>query len=258
MLEIQGLTAGYPGRTVLRDVTFSVNTGSVTAIIGPNGSGKSTLLKTLCGILSPERGSIRLDGADLAALSAGERAKKVSYLAQGPRIPEMTVRQLVRHGRFPYLRYPRRYSREDLAIAEAAMSQMQLTELGDTPLAQLSGGQRQSAYIAMSLAQQTPVVLLDEPTAFQDVAHRIALMEQAAALAAAGKTVLLVLHDLSLALEYAHQVVVLSDGAVVTRGSPEAVFRSGWLDRVFSVKFARLPHGDRWHYYYTAENRDSL
>lgn len=249
MLEILKLWAGYPGKDVLKNITFTAPAGKVTAIVGPNGSGKSTLLKALCGILPVKSGEILLDGQAMLRLPAADWAKKASYLAQNRQIPQITARRMVLHGRFPYLRYPRRYRQADHHAADAAMAQMGITELADTPLEHLSGGQRQKVYIAMALAQNAQVVLLDEPTTFLDVAHQMLLLQHARQLADSGKTVVMVLHDLSLALRTADQLVVLSDSVVETAGSAEEVYLSGCLDRVFGVHIARIRDDSGWHYY---------
>ena len=249
MLEIRNLTAGYPGHVVLENISLSIPGGAVTVIAGPNGCGKSTLLKALTGIL-PSTGSVILEGQDLLTLDRQERARKVAFLPQNRQVPEITVKNLVLHGRFPYLSYPRRYRQEDLRMAETAMAQMGVAELENRSLGSLSGGQRQKVYIAMALAQDTPVVLMDEPNAFLDIAHQLQLMEQAKALAEAGKTVVLVLHDLALALECADFLVVLHEGACLVQGTPEETFQSGCLDKAFGVKVQRFPTAEGWKYYY--------
>ena len=249
MLDIRNLSAGYPGNPVLRDISLSIPEGAVTVIIGPNGSGKSTLLKALAGIL-PASGSVRLEGLELLELSGRELAKKVAFLPQNRAVPEITVKNLVLHGRFPYLSYPRRYRPEDHKAAEAAMTKMGISDSADRSLATLSGGQRQKVYIAMALAQDTPVVLLDEPTAFLDIAHQLQLMALAKDLAAKGKTVVLVLHDLTLALEHADRMVVMGDGAVRAAGSPEEVFQSHCLKDVFGVDVGRTEVDGKWKYFY--------
>ena len=248
MLEILGLRAGYPGNPVLENVCLTIPRGTVTAILGPNGCGKSTLLKALAGIL-PATGSVKLDGQELLALPGRELAKQVAFLPQNRPIPEIRVKNLVLHGRFPYLSYPRRYRQEDMAAADAALEKMGIAGLADRSLATLSGGQRQKAYIAMALAQDTPVVLLDEPNSFLDIRHQLQLMEQARALAAAGKTVVLVLHDLSLALEHADTLAVLSRGECLFQGSPEQAFLSGCLETAFGVLVQRVQTPDGWKYF---------
>ncbi len=249
MLEIKDFSAGYPGNPVLEHISLSIPAGAVTVIVGPNGCGKSTLLKALAGIL-PASGSVSLEGQALLTLTGRERAKKVAFLPQNRKVPEITVKNLVLHGRFPYLSYPRRYRQEDLRIAEAAMEKMGIIHLAQRSLTTLSGGQRQKVYIAMALAQDTPVVLLDEPNAFLDIAHQLQLMEQAKALAGEGKTVVLVLHDLSLALEYADSLAVLSDGKLLFQGNSEETFQSGCLDKAFGVEVRRFLTPEGWKYSY--------
>lgn len=249
MLEIKNLSTGYPGHPVLQNISLEIPDGAVTVIAGPNGCGKSTLLKALAGIL-PASGSAFLDGQDLLSFDRREWARKVAFLPQNRQVPEITVKNLVLHGRFPYLSYPRRYRREDYRAAEAAMEKMGVADLAERNLATLSGGQRQKAYIAMALAQDTPVMLLDEPNAFLDIAHQLQLMEEARVLAEEGKTVVLVLHDLTLAMEYGDFLAVLSEGSCLFRGRPEEVFLSGCLDRAFGVEVRRFSTPEGWKYSY--------
>lgn len=253
MLEIRKLSAGYPGNPVLQDVSLDLAHGAVTVIAGPNGCGKSTLLKTLAGIL-PAAGSVTLGGRELLGLPGRELAKQVAFLPQNRQIPEIPVKQLVLHGRFPYLSYPRRYRRSDEQIAQRAMEQMGVADLADRSLTTLSGGQRQKVYIAMALAQDTPVVLLDEPNTFLDIAHQLQLMRYARTLAAGGKTVVMVLHDLAMALDCADSLVLLSEGRCLFQGSPEEAFRSGKLSGVFGVQIRRMHTSDGWKYYYSDKN----
>ena len=253
MLEIRDLSAGYPGKPVLNNISLTLAEASVTAIVGPNGCGKSTLLKALAGIL-PASGSASLDGRDLLALPPRELAKKVAFLPQSRPVPEISVKNLVLHGRFPYLSYPRRYRQEDQAMAQAAMEKLGVADLADRSLNSLSGGQRQKVYIAMALAQDTPVVLLDEPNSFLDISHQLQLMDLAKLLAAEGKTVVPVLHDLSLALEWADSIAVFREGSCLLQGSPEDVFHSGSLDDAFGVRVQRMhtPYG--WKYYFSGNS----
>ena len=249
MLEIRNLSAGYGGNPVLQDISLAFPAGKVTVLAGPNGCGKSTLLKAIAGIL-PASGECLLEGASLNSLPSRQRAQKLALLPQSRSIPEITVRRLVLHGRFPYLHYPRQYGRADYAAADAALNTLGIAGLADRSLAALSGGQRQKVYIAMALAQDTPVVLLDEPTAFLDIAHQLQLMALAKDLTAKGKTVVLVLHDLTLALEHADRMVVMGDGAVRAAGSPEEVFQSRCLKDVFGVDVGRTEVDGKWKYFY--------
>lgn len=248
MLEIRNLSVSYPGREVLKNIDLTVPSGQVTVILGPNGCGKSTLLKALCGILSPAGGEITLDGDSLLQLSPKLLARKVAYLAQSRPVSDITVQRLVLHGRFPYLRYPRRYRKEDHAIAREAMAQVGILEYAHTPLPKLSGGTRQKAYIAMALAQDTDAVLLDEPNAYLDIAHQLQLMDLCRELARRGKAVAIVLHDLNLAMEHADRLAVLKEGALIALGDPETIYQTGALDQAFgvSVHRSRTPAG--WQY----------
>ena len=249
MVEIKNLSAGYPGKAVLSDISLCFPRGAVTVVAGPNGCGKSTLLKAMAGIL-PAKGEVLLDGASLLPMPPKLRARKISFLPQSRSVPEITVGRLVLHGRFPYLPYPRQYGKGDYAAAEGAMEALGIAALADRPLASLSGGQRQKAYIAMALAQDTEVVLLDEPTTFLDVAHQLQLMTLAKELASRGRTVVLVLHDLTLALEHADALVVMGEGKTAVHGTPEEVFRSGCLKEAFGVEVGRTEVDGRWKYYY--------
>lgn len=248
MLEIKNLTAGYPGHPVLEQVSFPVPEGKLTVIAGPNGCGKSTLLKAIGGIL-PARRELYLQGQPLHSLSQRELARKIAFLPQNRPVPEITAERLVLHGRFPWLGYPRRYRPEDQRIAREAMEMLGIGDLAGRSVSALSGGQRQKVYLAMALAQDTPVVLLDEPTTYLDIRHQLQLMALARQLAEGGKTLLLVLHDLSLAMEYADHLVILEKGQVATQGSPGEVFASGALNRVFGVEVKRTKTEDGWNYY---------
>jgi iron complex transport system ATP-binding protein len=171
MLEVKGLCAGYHNKPVLQQVDMTIPEGKLTVILGPNGCGKSTLLKVLCGIIPIGGGMVLLNGGNIKDFPRGKLAQNIAYLAQNRQIPDISVRRLVLHGRFPYLEYPRRYRKEDYAYADQAMEAMGIMDLADQPLQNLSGGQRQKAYIAMALAQNTPVILLDEPTTYLDISH---------------------------------------------------------------------------------------
>ena len=249
MLEVINLCSGYPGRDVLRDFSMTAAPGQITAIVGPNGCGKTTLLKSLCGILQPKNGSVLLDDEDILALPPRLLAQKMAYLSQGRQVPELTAFRLVLHGRFPYLHYPRRYGKEDLAIAREAMEQLNIWDLADTPLSRLSGGQRQKVYIAMALAQQTPVILLDEPTTYLDISHQLQTLALARSLADRGKTVLMVIHDLPHALQMADQVILMAHGIVAGKGSPEELFRDGQIEKIFGIRLGRFQTDSGLQYY---------
>ena len=253
MIEAKQLSAGYPGCPVLSDVSLTIPDGSITVIAGPNGCGKSTLLKVLCGILPIQSGEVLLNGQSIPALPQKELARQVAYLAQSRQIPDITVQRMVLHGRFPYLSYPRSYSAADIRIAQSAMARMGISDLAEAPLSTLSGGQRQKVYIAMALAQDTPVILFDEPTTYLDVSHQMQMMAQARFLCREGKTVVMVLHDLSMALQIADRLLVMEQGRIISQGTAEAVFEEKCLDRVFGIRIRRIQTETGWHYYYESE-----
>lgn len=248
MLEVRNLCGGYAGREVLHDVSLTARKGQVTVILGPNGCGKSTLLKSISGIVPVSSGTVMLDGEQLLTLRQNQVAQKAAYLTQGRQAPDITVERLVLHGRFPYLHYPRRYRQVDYEIARKSMEQMHILDLADTPLSQLSGGQQQKAYLAMALAQDTEVVLLDEPTTYLDVSHQLQVLRQVRLLADSGKCVVMVIHDLSYGLDVADHVVLMEKGKVILEGTPAEAYESGTLDRVFDIRLTRVESGGKWFY----------
>ena len=249
MIELKNLTVGYGGKTVLRDVSLAFPPGKVTVLLGPNGCGKSTLMKTALGLLPRQGGEILYDSVDLSHLTTRQVACKAAYLAQSREIPRITVRRMVLHGRFPYLGYPRRYRAEDYEAAARALEWAGAADLADRPVQELSGGQRQKVYLAMALAQDTETVFMDEPTTYLDVRHQLEVMAVSHLLADMGRAVVLVLHDLSLALREADRLAVLADGALCQVGTPEEVFSGGELDRVFGVAIRRVRTESGWLYY---------
>ena len=172
----------------------------------------------------------------------------MAYLSQSKSVPDITVLKMVLHGRFAYLNYPRRYRKEDYEIARNALAWVGLSDLEDEPLNRLSGGMRQKVYIAMALAQDTPVILMDEPTTYLDIYHQLKTMDMARDLAKEGKTVIMVLHDLSQALRTADELVVLHEGQVQAKGTPQEVFESGKLTEVFGVHVEQVKTQSGYHY----------
>lgn len=240
MLELRNLTVGYAGEPVLRDFSLALPDGGFTALIGPNGCGKSTLLRTACGLLQPSEGQVLLDGEPLPNLAHKAVARKLAFLPQSRPVPDLTARRLVLHGRFPYLGYPRRYSKADYAAADAALAAVGAQALAERDLQALSGGERQKVFLAMALAQDAPTILLDEPTTYLDIDRQFEVMRLLAELRAQGKTVVAVLHDLSLAFHFADRVVLLRAGAIEADGTPDAVANSGALARAFRVAAHRI------------------
>ena len=235
MLEIRNLTAGYRGRVVLHDLSLDLPPNRLTGIIGPNGCGKSTLLKAALGLIPRVSGDVRANGQPLDRLKRHEIAGQVAYLAQGRDVPDMTVEQMVLQGRFPYLHYPHGYSRRDYEKARAAMERVGITSIAGEPLAALSGGMRQTAYIAMALAQDTPYMLLDEPTTYLDPAHQFSLMGLLREITRDGRGVAAVMHDLPLALTFSDRVAVMAEGRVVACATPREIVASGVIEEVFGI-----------------------
>lgn len=250
MIELRNLSAGYGREPVLRGVSMSLTPGKVLALLGPNGCGKSTLLKTILGLQPRLGGEILADGSPTDEITPRQLAQKVTYLAQSRNTPNISARRMVLHGRFPYLSYPRRYRREDYEMVEKALQWADAAAFADHSMEELSGGQRQKVYLAMALAQDTETILMDEPTTFLDVAHQLEVMATARRLAQEGKAVLLVLHDLCLALRWADEAAVLAGGGLLFRGTTEEAFESGILDQVFGVRLARVMTEGGWQYYY--------
>lgn len=250
MVEVRELSAGYGGQAVLRNVTMAFPTGKVLALLGPNGCGKSTLIKTALGLLPKLGGEVLIDGVSTKTLTPRQIAQRATYLAQTRNVPSITARRMVLHGRFPYLSYPRRYRPEDHAIAQRALEWADAAELAERSMQSLSGGQRQKVYVAMALAQDTETVFMDEPTTYLDVKHQIEVMAVARRLAEQGRSVVAVLHDLCLAMRTADVVAVLWEGRLCQVGTPEEVFTSGVLNRVFGVAVKRVWTESGWQYYY--------
>ncbi|MCI8399829.1 MAG: ABC transporter ATP-binding protein [Oscillibacter sp.] len=250
MIELESLCAGYPGRAVLKDVSLSFPAGRVVILVGPNGSGKSTLLRTALGLQPKTGGRVLLDGIPIEALTARQTALKAAYLPQSRAVPNITARRMVLHGRFPHLSFPRRYRAEDYRAAERALAWAGAEDIADRPMQELSGGQRQKVYLAMALAQETETVFMDEPTTYLDVRHQIEVMAVARRLAQDGKAVVLVLHDLCLAMRFADEIAVLSNGGLAYQGTPEAVCQDGILTRVFGAALERVETETGWRYYY--------
>ncbi|GGL71342.1 ABC transporter ATP-binding protein [Wenxinia marina] len=237
-LSARSLSVGYGGLPVLARVDLDIARGEMTALVGPNGCGKSTLLKALARVLRPSAGGVLLDDAPIAQLPTRTVARRLALLPQGPVAPEgLTVEELVRQGRFPHRTLLRPWSREDAAAVARALAQTGLQGLAGRPVATLSGGQRQRAWIAMVLAQDTPLVLLDEPTTFLDLKVQVDLMALLSRIVREdGRTMVLVLHELNLASAFADRIVMMRDGRIVRDGTPRAVMQPGILREVFGLE----------------------
>ncbi|MFI9385553.1 ABC transporter ATP-binding protein [Kutzneria sp. NPDC052558] len=244
-LRLTAVTAGYRGRPVVRDVSVHVPAGSWLAIIGPNGAGKSTLLKAAAGLV-PSAGEVLVDGKSVAALGHRERARAIGYAPQTPSLPEgLTVTDYALLGRTPHLGPLGRESHSDLEVVAGALARLDLSTLADRPLRTLSGGERQRAVLARVLAQQTGVLLLDEPTTGLDIGHAQALLELVDRLRKAdGATVVSTLHDLTLAAQYPDRVLLLDNGEVAAVGTPAEVLTADRLSRHYAASVTVLTAED--------------
>lgn len=237
ILQTKKLTVSYGTQRVLDDLSITLPQGKITALLGPNGCGKSTLLNCFSRLLDPQSGTVTLGGKLINDYSSRQLARRLALLPQHHLTPEgITVRELVAYGRSPWQSLWGRLSSEDHALINSAMSQTQTCHLADRRLTALSGGQRQRAFLAMVLAQDTPLVLLDEPTTYLDINHQVELMRLMGELKIQGKSVIAVLHDLNQASRYCDHLVVLASGRVIAQGAPEEVMTPELLKTVFSVE----------------------
>lgn len=231
------LRVGYDQRTIIGDLDVSIPDGSFTVILGPNACGKSTLLRTLSRLLAPQEGLVTLDGRDVKDYQGKEFARAVGLLPQQSIAPDgITIIDLVSRGRFPYQTMFRQWTDEDQQAVDFALQVTRLTELSQRPVQALSGGQRQRVWIAMALAQQTPILLLDEPTTYLDLAHQIEVLELCTTLNKAGTTLVAVLHDLNQAARYATHIIAMRSGEVIAEGAPGDIITAEMVEKTFGVR----------------------
>lgn len=237
-LVAEDLTLGYGGRPIVERLSLTVEPGLVTTIIGPNGCGKSTLLRALGRLLRLQSGRVLLDGKAISSMKSRDVARLLGVLPQTPVAPEgLTVADLVARGRHPHQSWLRQWSPDDETEVAAALERTGIAELAGRTLDELSGGQRQRAWISMALAQGTDVLLLDEPTTYLDLAHSLEVLDLIDVLRAElGRTVVMVLHDLNMAIRYSDRLVVMHDGRIVAQGSPMDIIDADLLARVFGLR----------------------
>lgn len=237
-LRGENLTLGYGKKTVAQDLNVSIPDGHFTAIIGPNGCGKSTLLRTLSRLMTPLAGSVYLDGEQIQRYASKEVARRIGLLAQNATTPgDITVQELVARGRYPHQPLFTRWRKEDEAAVTRAMQATGITNLAAQSVDTLSGGQRQRAWIAMVLAQETAIMLLDEPTTWLDISHQIDLLELLSELnRTQGYTLAAVLHDLNQACRYATHLIALRDGKIVAEGAPKAIVTPDLIEQIYGMR----------------------
>lgn len=237
ILEAQDLNVSYGENLILEDLNLQIPKGKITVLVGANGCGKSTLLRTFARLQKAKSGHILLEDDQLHAISTKEVAKRLAILPQGPVAPEgLTVQQLIKQGRYPHQSWLKQWSTEDEKIVENALMVTQMTKFADRPVDALSGGQRQRVWIAMTLAQNTDLILLDEPTTYLDMAHQVEILDLLFDLNEnEGRTVVMVLHDLNLACRYAHHIVAVRDKQIYAQGKPEEVVTAEMVQAVFHM-----------------------
>ena len=247
MVDIRDLHVSYEGEEVLHGIDAHFPKGKISVVIGPNGSGKSTTIKAMMRLIESDSGSVEIGGEPVSGLSQTELARRMAYIPQGRNIPDITVSRMVMHGRFPYLSYPRRYRPEDREMVGKALEWVGLTDLAHKKMSQLSGGQRQKVYLAMALAQDTEVILMDEPTTYLDIKNQFELLDRARQLAGEGKTVIMILHDLESVLRYADHVVLMDAGMLTASGSAREVLGSEALKKAFGIELSFIETEDGVH-----------
>jgi len=235
-LSADAVSLAYDDRPIVSQLTTRIPDGSFTVIIGPNACGKSTLLRGLSRLLRPASGTVVLDGSDISRLPAKEVARRLGLLPQSASAPDgITVADLVARGRYPHQGLWRQWSDTDERAVRDALSETGVASLSGRRVEELSGGQRQRVWVAMVLAQQTELLLLDEPTTFLDIAHQVELMELFATLNRRGRTVVAVLHDLNHAARYADHIIAMKAGRIVAEGAPASVITAERVEEIFDL-----------------------
>lgn len=235
-LTTRKLTLAYDGTCIVSDLNLAIPSGKITVLVGANGCGKSTLLRGLARLLKPRTGTVYLDSKSIFGLSTKEVAKQLGILPQSSVAPEgLTVRELVAQGRYPHQGWLQQWSQEDERLTQQALITTDLVNLATRPLDTLSGGQRQRAWIAMVLAQNTEILLLDEPTTFLDLAHQVEVLDLLYDLNHQGRTIVMVLHDLNQACRYADYLVAIASGRIYAQGTPAQIMTEEMIQQVFML-----------------------
>ena len=238
----ENVTLAYDQRVIAEQLSVEIPDNSFTVIVGPNACGKSTLLRALSRMLKPSQGMVLLDGQVIQSMPAKKVARTLGLLPQSSIAPDgITVVDLVARGRHPYQRLLRQWSHEDERAVQAAMAATHIEAIAGRLVDELSGGQRQRVWIAMALAQETPLLLLDEPITFLDIAHQVEIMDLCAKLHVEGRTLVAVLHDLNHACRYATHLIAMRDGSIVAEGPPSEIVDAALVERVFGLRCLVVP-----------------
>lgn len=237
VFQAENVVSGYDAKVVVNNVELAIPERGISIIIGANACGKSTLLKTMSRLIKPVSGRVLLDGKEIGAYSSKKLARIVGLLPQSPIVPEgIAVNDLVGRGRFPHQRMLKGWSKADYAAVAEAMEIMRITDLANRSISELSGGQRQRVWIAMALAQQTDILLLDEPTTFLDIAYQVEILDMLAELNRAyGTTIVMVLHDINLSARYADHIFAMKDGQLIADGAPKEVITVENIKETFDI-----------------------
>ena len=236
-IEVENLFISYDQNDIIKDMSLSIPKGKITMIIGPNGCGKSTLLKTIARILKPRKGNIYINGKDIRKQNPKEMAKHVAVLPQSPKTPDgLLVKELVAYGRFPHQNALGGLTAHDIEVIKWAMVETSLTEYADRTVDSLSGGQRQRAWIAMALAQETEILLLDEPTTYLDMSHQLEILLLLQRLnRSEGRTIVMVLHELNNACRFADYIIGMKNGQIIFEGTPIRVITEDNLFKLYGI-----------------------
>lgn len=250
MIKIDNLKVSYDKKTIIEDFSLNIKKDAITTIIGPNGCGKSTLLKAISKNLAFESGVVYVDGNNLRKLKTKELAKSMAILPQNPQTPEdCTVKDLVSFGRYPFTSFGKRLSKEDYKIIDWALNKTDMKSYKCRRVKTLSGGERQRAWIAMALAQEPKILLLDEPTTYLDISHQFEVLELIKEIAKkSNMTIVMVLHDINHAARYSDEIVVMKNGVLMNHGRPEKVLNEKTMRDVFSLNGDFFKHNDYPHF----------
>lgn len=237
VLRVEELCSGYEKQTVFTNLSTSIQEGKITTIIGPNGCGKSTLLKTIGRILKQTSGNVYLQEQNMQAISTKEIAKQLALLSQNPEAPaQLKVEELISYGRYPHRKNVGTLSKKDIEVIEWAMEVTKTTQFRKREISQLSGGQRQKVWLAMALAQETDILLLDEPTTYLDMAHQLEMLKIVDDLNKKHQcTIVMVLHDINHAARFSDELIAMKGGEIITVGTPSEILTKDVMKRVFQI-----------------------